>query len=94
VLEAMTAGVPVISSDIPVMREMVERTGGQVLWFDPRDPADLTAKLEDLADHYPEHRERARTQARTLRLRSWEDVAQDYGRLLRLDFSSRRPAGA
>ncbi|GAO03158.1 glycosyltransferase [Anaeromyxobacter sp. PSR-1] len=84
VLEAMTAGIPVIASDIPVMREMVQRTGGQILWFDPRDPADLAAKLAELEAGYAEYRLRAERQARSLRLRTWADVAGDYARLMRL----------
>ncbi|MFY3742680.1 glycosyltransferase [Anaeromyxobacter sp. Red801] len=84
VLEALTAGIPVIASDIPVMREMLERTGGQVLWFNPRDPADLAARLAELEAGYPEYRRRAEAQAKTLRLRTWDDVAAEYARLLRL----------
>jgi glycosyltransferase involved in cell wall biosynthesis len=78
VFEAMLAGVPVVCSDIAPLREQMERTGGEVLWFDPRDPAQLAARLAELEADYPALRDRARAQAATLRPRSWDHVADEY----------------
>lgn len=81
VLEAMLCGVPVVSSDIPVMREMVEEVGGEVEWFAPRDPSDLARALAVLEAEYPERRARAAARAERLRPRAWADVALDYWRI-------------
>jgi len=42
VLEAFSAGVPVVCSDVPSLREVV---GGAAITFDPTRPEDLAAKL-------------------------------------------------
>lgn len=81
VLEAMEAGIPVICSDIPVLREQVQRTGGDVLWFDPHEPADLSEKLSILTESYDFYRGRATEQAAIMNVRSWADVARDYMQL-------------
>ncbi len=82
VWEAMLSGVPVVCSDIPVMREQLEQTGGSVLWFDPHDPEDLAAKLRDLYERYDVYKARALTQVMQMRVRSWKDVAADYWSLV------------
>ena len=46
VLEAMSIGLPVIASDLPVLREV---GGDAALWFDPRDPASMAAALRTVA---------------------------------------------
>jgi glycosyltransferase involved in cell wall biosynthesis len=84
VLEAMVRGIPVVASDIPVMREMVERAGGEVLWFDPHDPGSLARVLAELEGDYPRLRTRAAAQAKTLRTRTWAQVAEDYAGLMEL----------
>jgi len=84
VLEAMLRGVPVVVSDIPVMREMVERVGGSVLWFDPRDPKTLASQLRELESDYPRYKRAAVEQISTIRIRSWADVASDYAALMGL----------
>ena len=80
VLEALRAGVPVISADIPVMREMIERVGGEVLWFDPASPAALALRLAELEAGYAGWKSRAAGQVARLRPRGWQEVAADYRR--------------
>lgn len=84
VMEAMYRGLPVIASDIPVLREMAERMEGEPIWFDPRSAADLARKLGDLEQHYDEYQAAAREQAGRLRRRTWNDVSRDYGDLIGL----------
>ena len=84
VLEAMLRGVPTVVSDIPVMREMVDRVGGSVLWFDPRDPKTLASQLRELESDYPRYKRAAVEQISTIRIRSWADVASDYATLMGL----------
>jgi glycosyltransferase involved in cell wall biosynthesis len=83
VLEAMAAGIPVLCSDIPVMREQLERTGGTVFWFDPRNPADLAMRIDELAARYDHFRARAAAEAQSLVVRTWNDVATEYLALFR-----------
>jgi len=49
-LEAMAAGCPVLSSDIPVSRELGE---GHVEFFSPHSVSELLEKLRQLADNPP-----------------------------------------
>jgi glycosyltransferase involved in cell wall biosynthesis len=44
--EAMAAGLPMLLSDLAVLREI---THGNAVFFDPRDPAALAARLEAVA---------------------------------------------
>ena len=48
VLEAMASGIPVLLSDIPVLREV---TNDQAMFFNINDPSDLEQKLKAIADH-------------------------------------------
>jgi glycosyltransferase involved in cell wall biosynthesis len=82
VAEAISRGVPVICSDIPVMREHLQRMGAEVLWFNPRDPADLARALTQLEGDYQRYKMRAVDQIAGLRPRSWSDIAADHWRLL------------
>lgn len=84
VWEAMERGIPAVVSDIPVMREMVERARGEVLWFDPRDPDSLASALGELERAYEQHRARALAQVKSMRSRTWKDVASDYARIMGL----------
>jgi glycosyltransferase involved in cell wall biosynthesis len=83
VWEALLQGLPVICSDIPIMREMLDRAGGRVILFNPRDPADLAAKLADLERNYAFHKREAVRQIAGLKERSWKEVAADYLNLIR-----------
>lgn len=78
VWEALFEGVPVVSSNIPVMREMIERVDGEVLWFDPRRSEDLAARLTELEDHHARLKRLAVDQVRLIRQRTWDDVGADY----------------
>jgi glycosyltransferase involved in cell wall biosynthesis len=80
--EALWLGIPVICSDIPVIREHMERIDARVLWFDPREPATLAARLAELEVNYESHRRRAGEQVHTLRRRTWADAAQEYWTIL------------
>lgn len=76
--EAVRCGVPVICSDIPPIREHMERLGASVLWFDPRRPAELAARLAELAAAYDERKASAVRQVASLHRRSWADAAAEY----------------
>jgi len=89
VYEALVSGVPVVCSDIPVLREQVARTEGAVMWFDPRDPSDLATKLRLLEEQYDQHRTRALGQMKTLRRRTWSEVADKYWEVMSAVRSSR-----
>jgi len=77
VVEALHSGIPVVCSDIPVLREQISLTGGEVLWFNPNDAMDLAVKLRDLQERYEMYKARAVAQAPQLR-RSWKNVADEY----------------
>jgi len=85
VWEAVERGIPAVVSDIPVLREMIERLGGEVLWFDPHSPESLAAALATFAEDPMHFRRRAEAQTRSLRVRTWDDVAADYAALFGLD---------
>jgi glycosyltransferase involved in cell wall biosynthesis len=89
----MERGVPAVASDIPVMREMVERAGGEVLWFDPLDPDSLARTLAELERDYPRFQARATAQAKTLRTRTWAEVAEGYAELMGLSAEVARGGG-
>lgn len=78
VWEAMLKGVPILCSDIPVMREHIERTGGEVIWFDSHDSSDLAGKLRYLHENYGSIKAAVEKQVRQLKHRSWKDVASEY----------------
>jgi len=89
VWEAIHEGIPAVCSDIPVMREMVERVNGKVIWFDPQSPASLAGALTDLERNYPAHKAAAVAQVERLNVRTWDEVAQDYARLMQLAAAQR-----
>lgn len=84
VWEALERGIPAVVSDIPVMREMMERVGGEVLWFDPRDPASLARALRELEGGYAQLKARALEQRVRLSRRGWREVAKDYAAIMGL----------
>lgn len=83
VAEAMGRGVPVLTSDIPVLREFLEHLGGEVIWFDPLNRRSIVAAIGDLIANYDRYLGRARAQASHLSHRSWNDVAREYHELFK-----------
>jgi glycosyltransferase involved in cell wall biosynthesis len=81
VFEAMQLGIPVICSDIPVLKEQIERTGGDVIWFNVNDSDDLARALIQLESNYDFYKNRAIEQISIMVQRSWCDVANEYKKL-------------
>lgn len=88
--EAMAAGTPVLAGDLPGMARLVSETGCGLL-CDPRDPADIAARLREMLDA-PEERRRAWGEAGMTAVANryhWEAQAE---KLLELSFEvTRRP---
>jgi glycosyltransferase involved in cell wall biosynthesis len=79
--EAVCRGVPVVCSDIPVMREHMGRLGAEVSWFNPARPDQLAEQLRRVTVEYPAVRATAIAQVDQLRPRQWSEVAADYSRV-------------
>ena len=86
VLEAMSIGLPVIASDLPVLREV---GGDAALWFDPRSPASIAGALRTVATN-PQAMLRASragiTQAASF---SWRRVAEETVAVFRTALADR-----
>lgn len=76
--EALRRGIPVVASDIPVMREHMQRIRGDVLWFSPEDPDDLARVLAHLEASYADEKRRFEAMRTTIRERTWAECANDY----------------
>ena len=90
-LEAMEYGCPVITSDIPVMREVC---GDAALYCDPNDPGDIADKVRMLAQS-SEMREQLRRRGlgRASQF-SWERCARETFDVLHRVITERTPDGA
>jgi glycosyltransferase involved in cell wall biosynthesis len=82
VCEAITAGTPVIASNLDVIEEQLERMGAQATLFDPRKVDALVHALDRLAADPEGFRRAAREQVGRLHLRTWDDVGRDFSYLL------------
>jgi glycosyltransferase involved in cell wall biosynthesis len=80
--EAMSAGVPVIASDIPVLREHVERMNGSVLFASPWEPSEFVEQLQHLEREYSAIRRASLEAMTSLKRRTWDTVAEQYAQLL------------
>jgi glycosyltransferase involved in cell wall biosynthesis len=80
--EALDLGVPVLCSDIPVMREHLARRSARVGWFDPESPDAIVRALDALLDDYDAARASAVRGMHDPRP-SWDDVAAEYAAVLR-----------
>lgn len=79
--EAIDAGVPVVASDIEVLREHYDGRSRAIRWIDPECPVEIAAALDDACDRAKELRAAA---AENIGCgRTWEDVAATTVAILR-----------
>ena len=83
--EAITAGVPVVASDLPGMAPIVRETGCGIV-VDPRDPGAIAAAIREILDGPPERRVAIMDGlGRARETYSWERQVEilmaEYGRL-------------
>ena len=78
--EALRLGVPVLCSDIPVLREHVEGRTAPIGWFDPESPASILAAVRELLATY-EDRQRAAVAGMNDPRPTWDDVAAGYAEI-------------
>ncbi len=80
--EALSVGVPVLCSDIPVLREQLVNRSARIGWFDPLLPESILSALHNLCDHYAVYKESAVAASRDPRP-TWNDVAAQYVEVFR-----------
>jgi len=80
-LEALCCGVPVVAPNLPGVRQVVNRSGGGLL-FSPGNPFDLAEKIARLlSGNMDEYKKSAVSFLR--KWPSWEEVASKYMRIYR-----------
>ncbi len=79
--EAIDAGVPVICSDIEVLREHYDARSRAIRWVDPECPASIAAALDDACNHAEELRAAAADNQGCGR--TWDDIAAATVAILR-----------
>jgi glycosyltransferase involved in cell wall biosynthesis len=84
VLEAMGAGTPVLAARSP---GVVETCGDATVFFDPRDPADLAARMTDVAGDPACRRDLAERGRRRAAEFSWTRSARAHLQAYTLAFS-------
>lgn len=75
--EALSMGVPVLCSDIPVMREHLSRRSAKVAWFRPESPDSIGNALEHLVANYNEYKKSA-VQGMDDPTGTWDEIAKQY----------------
>lgn len=80
--EALSVGVPVLCSDIPVMREHLSGRSARIAWFDPESADSILRALEDLFDHYDDYKRAALNAVADPRY-TWDDIAAQYVKAFR-----------
>jgi glycosyltransferase involved in cell wall biosynthesis len=75
--EALSYGIPVLSSNIPVLREHLSMRSAQISWFDPLSVDSIVNALDDMLTHYDSYKQSALSAMKDLRP-TWDDVAAQY----------------
>ena len=87
ILEAMAEGLPVIASDLPVLREV---GGDAALWFDPLDLESIADAIRTVATRPEVLPAMAAAGLEQARLFSWERVATETLEVFRTALAGRR----
>jgi len=75
--EALSLGVPVLCSDIPVMREHMSQRSARIAWFDPLSTDSILQAIGDVERHYPDFKAAALRGANDPRP-TWQEIASRY----------------
>ena len=75
--EALRLGVPVLCSDIPVLREHLKGRSATIGWFDPESPDSILAALNEWRENYDARKQSAVEGMKDPRP-TWDDVADGY----------------
>lgn len=90
--DAIEARVPVVCSDIEVLREHYDERSTAIRWIDPECPGEIAAALDELAE------EPAAWRAKAAHNRgsgcTWDDLADQTAAVLREAIAAHRPVSA
>ncbi len=78
IMEALSAGCPVASSDIPSLREQFAGMGESMFYFDPHQPDELVPILQHMADHRAEVIDAQAKGFQAMQERTWPDAARGW----------------
>jgi glycosyltransferase involved in cell wall biosynthesis len=81
--EALAYGIPVVCSDIPVMREHLAARSARVGWFDPYSSEAILQAIRHLFQNYDQYKQSA-MQAKTDVRPTWDEIASQYVRLFKV----------
>jgi glycosyltransferase involved in cell wall biosynthesis len=87
--EALTLGVPVLCSDIPVMREHLAERSAKIAWFDPYSPDSICQAYTQLMKNYDEYKASAVAGMSDIRP-TWDDIAGAYVRVFEEVIAAKR----
>ena len=80
--EALSFGVPVLCSDIPVMREHLSYRTAKICWFDPECPSSIFQALDKFFNDYSDYKQSVLTAVKDPRP-TWDDIASKYVSIFR-----------
>jgi glycosyltransferase involved in cell wall biosynthesis len=75
--EALTFGVPVICSNIPVMQEHLSTWATKVVWVDPYSPDSILTGINEMFDNHEIYKQSALDNMNTPR-QTWNEIATKY----------------
>lgn len=77
-MESLHFGCPILSSDIPSLREQLQAMGSSALFFDPRSVQSLVQSLRELSYDRQGKLEEQLNGFRAMQARTWDDVAKEW----------------
>ena len=73
-LNAMASNLPVLSSNIPTLKEVY---GQAALYFDPNDPKDIAEKIKEIISNQKLHQDLIERGKNQVKKYSWRQMAQE-----------------